>query len=89
MLFRSFRPVGCAHCAETGYHGRAAVHEVMTVTEEIRALAIERASADRITEVAVRDGMRRLRQDGFEKVKLGRTSIAEVTRVTGSGSASE
>ena len=58
----------------------------MTVTEEIRVLAIERASADRITEVAVRDGMRRLRQDGFEKVKLGRTSIAEVARVTGTGS---
>ena len=35
----------------------------------------------------MRDGMRRLRQDGFEKVKLGRTSIAEVTRVTGTGAA--
>jgi type IV pilus assembly protein PilB len=57
----------------------------MTVTEEIRNLAIERASADRIAEVAVRDGMRRLREDGLEKVKLGRTSIAEVSRVTGSG----
>ena len=61
----------------------------MTVTEEIRTLTIERASADRITEVATRDGMRRLRQDGFEKVKLGKTSIAEVARVTGTGAADE
>ena len=57
----------------------------MTITDEIRTLAIERASADRIAEVAVRDGMRRLRDDGLEKVKQGRTSIAEVARVTGTG----
>ncbi len=83
----AFGPAGCNRCGGSGYKGRLGLYEVMSVTEEIRALAIERASADRITEVAVRDGMRRLRQDGFEKVKLGRTSIAEVTRVTGTGSA--
>ena len=55
------------------------------MTEELRTLTIERASADRISEVAMRDGMRRLRQDGFEKVKLGKTSIAEVARVSGTG----
>jgi type IV pilus assembly protein PilB len=59
----------------------------MTVTDEIRRLAIERASADAIAEVAVRNGMRRLREDGLEKVKLGRTSIAEVARITGAGAA--
>ena len=58
------------------------------VNEEIRDLAIARASADQIAEVAVRHGMRRLREDGLEKVKLGRTSIAEVSRVTGSGALS-
>ena len=56
------------------------------MTEEIRTLAIERASADRIAEVAVRQGMRRLHEDGLEKVRQGRTSIAEVYRVTSSGS---
>jgi type IV pilus assembly protein PilB len=60
----------------------------MLVNEEIRDLAIARASADQIAEVAVRNGMRRLREDGLEKVKLGRTSIAEVARVTGSGAVS-
>ena len=85
----AFEPGGCSRCSGSGYKGRLGLYEVMTVTEEIRTLTIERASADRITEVAVRDGMRRLRQDGFEKVKLGRTSIAEVARVTGTGVADE
>ena len=57
----------------------------MTITDEIRRLAIERAPADRIAEVAMRDGMRRLRDDGLEKVRQGRTSIAEVSRVRGTG----
>jgi type IV pilus assembly protein PilB len=58
----------------------------MTITDEIRRLTVERASADRIAEVAVANGMRRLRDDGLEKVKLGMTSIAEIARVTGGGS---
>ena len=56
------------------------------MTEEIRTLAIERASADAIAAVAVRDGMRRLRDDGLDKVRHGVTSIAEVARVTSVGS---
>jgi type IV pilus assembly protein PilB len=82
----AYEPVGCARCGGSGYRGRIGLYEVMTVTEEIRTLAIERASSDRIAEVAVRQGMRRLRDDGLEKVKQGRTSIAEVYRVTSSGS---
>ena len=54
----------------------------MSVSEEIRALTIERASADEIGRVAIEQGMRPLREDGFDKVKQGVTSIAEVARVT-------
>ena len=54
----------------------------MTVSDEIRDLTIERASADVIRKVAVEQGMRPLRDDGLEKVKHGVTSIAEVARVT-------
>jgi type IV pilus assembly protein PilB len=79
----AYEPVGCARCNGSGYKGRLGLYEVMIMTEEIRSLAIERASADKITEVAVRDGMRRLREDGLHKVMLGRTSLAEVARVTG------
>jgi type IV pilus assembly protein PilB len=53
----------------------------MAVSEEIRALTVERASADRIRAVAVEQGMRPLREDGLVKVGLGLTSIAEVARV--------
>ena len=55
----------------------------MVITEEIRSLAIGRASADVIAEAAVRTGMRRLRDEGLEKVRAGLTSFAELARVTG------
>ncbi len=83
----AYEPAGCNRCGGSGYKGRVGLYEVMGLTDEIRSLAIERASADRIAEVAMRDGMRRLREDGLEKVKQGRTSIAEVARVTGTGAA--
>jgi type II secretory ATPase GspE/PulE/Tfp pilus assembly ATPase PilB-like protein len=54
----------------------------MTVSEEIRAMAIERVSADVIRTKAVEQGMRLLRDDGLDKVQGGVTSIAEVARVT-------
>ena len=56
----------------------------MTVTDEIRELILDRAPADEIAPLAMQQGMRRLRDDGLEKVRQGRTSIAEVARVTDS-----
>jgi type IV pilus assembly protein PilB len=82
----AYEPVGCPRCGGSGYKGRIGLYEVMPVTEEIRALAIERGSADRVAQIAVRDGMRRLRDDGLDKVRHGLTSIAEVSRVTSAGS---
>jgi type IV pilus assembly protein PilB len=79
----AYEPAGCPRCGGSGYKGRLGLYEVMTVTDEIRKLAIARASADQIGAVAVQQGMTRLREDGLEKVKQGRTSIAEVARVTG------
>jgi len=76
-----YRKVGCAACAHTGYHGRIGMYEVVTVTEEIERMAVERASSDRIREVAVEQGMIPLRQDGLAKVRAGTTSIEEVLRV--------
>jgi type IV pilus assembly protein PilB len=67
-----------------GYRGRLGLYEVMVMSDEIRALALERAPADQIATVAVREGMRRLREDGLDKVKSGLTSMAEIARVTGS-----
>jgi type IV pilus assembly protein PilB len=75
------RAVGCSACSNTGYRGRLAVHEVMTVTEEIERLTVARASSEEITRVAVEQGMRPLRDDGLAKVLLGRTTIEEIGRV--------
>ena len=59
------------------------------MTEEIRKLTIERASADQIRDVAIEQGMRPLQQDGIDKVRLGVTTIEEVARVTGSALAAD
>ena len=79
----AYEPVGCPRCAGTGYRGRIAIYEVMDVSNEIRDLALERRPASEMQEVAIRQGMRRMRDDGFEKVREGRTSIAEIMRVIG------
>ncbi len=78
----SYAPVGCSRCKNTGFKGRLGLYEVMPITDEIRTMAIERTSSEEIGRVAVEQGMRVLREDGFERVKQGVTSIAEVARVT-------
>jgi type IV pilus assembly protein PilB len=78
----AYEPLGCGRCGASGYKGRTGLYEVMVISDEIRDLTVERASAEDIRKVAVAQGMRPLRADGFEKVKNGITSIAEVARVT-------
>jgi type IV pilus assembly protein PilB len=75
-------PVGCTRCGASGYKGRIGLYEVMPLSDEIRDLTVQRASADRIAAAATGAGMRRLREDGLDKVRAGLTSFAEVTRVT-------
>jgi type IV pilus assembly protein PilB len=79
-----YEPIGCSRCAGSGYRGRLALYEVMTVSEPIRALILERASVDDMVAVALKEGMRRLREDGLQKVREGVTSIAEIERMTSS-----
>ncbi|GAB3573935.1 hypothetical protein GCM10027406_03160 [Leifsonia lichenia] len=76
-----FVPVGCPTCSNTGYRGRIAVHEVMAVSEEIERLAVGRASSAEIGRAAREQGMLTLREDGWEKAKLGLTSVEEILRV--------
>jgi len=76
-----YQPVGCTSCSGTGYRGRIAIHEVMTVTEEIERLAVARASSAEIGRLAREQGMLTLREDGWAKVQLGLTSVEEILRV--------
>jgi type IV pilus assembly protein PilB len=80
----AYEPVGCVRCGGMGYRGRTGLYEVMLISDEIRTLTLERGSAAQIAQVAQRDGMRRLREDGLQKVTSGLTSMAELARVTGS-----
>jgi type IV pilus assembly protein PilB len=76
-----YQPVGCSFCSNTGYRGRIAVHEVMTVTEEIERLAVTGQPSTDIGRMARQQGMITLREDGWAKVQLGMTSIEEILRV--------
>ncbi|MGO2654699.1 MAG: GspE/PulE family protein [Pseudoclavibacter sp.] len=77
-----WRPVGCHSCANTGYKGRIAIHEVMHVDDRIERLAVGDASVGDIADYAVSQGMATLRQDGLVKAAQGFTSVDEVLRVT-------
>jgi type IV pilus assembly protein PilB len=76
-----YRPVGCRNCANTGYRGRIALHEVMPISPEIESLTIRRSSSHEVREVAIAQGMYDLRADGLAKAAGGLTSVREVSRV--------
>jgi type IV pilus assembly protein PilB len=76
-----WRPAGCRSCANTGFRGRIALHEVMPVGEQIERLAVTHASAHEIQRTATAEGMEVLRVDGLRKVVSGETALAEVLRV--------
>ena len=80
----AYESTGCRRCGGTGYRGRLGIYEVMTLSSDIRRMALERRPSEEIRDVAIREGMRRLREDGLEKVRQGLTSIAEIARVIGS-----
>ncbi len=75
------RPVGCERCGGTGYLGRMAIHELMKATDGIRSLIRRRAPAADVRDLAAREGMRSLMQDGIRKVLAGHTDMVQVRSV--------
>jgi len=73
---------GCKQCNMTGYMGRKSVYEILILNEAIRSLVMDRAAASTIKDKAVENGMKTLRQAGWEIVFKGETSPEEVLRVT-------
>ena len=77
-----YRGRGCDRCNNSGYSGRTAILEVMTVTDEIRKVIIGRGSAMDIAKIAISQGMSTLRQAALGKVKEGATTLEQTLVVT-------
>jgi type II secretory ATPase GspE/PulE/Tfp pilus assembly ATPase PilB-like protein len=74
----TYRAVGCKRCDDSGFRGRAGIHELLTVTHTLRHLIQTNARSEELLQAATAEGMRTLRQDGIEKVLAGITTIEEV-----------
>jgi len=72
---------GCNVCKGSGYKGRMGIHEILVGTEEMRALMLKEIAAGPIRELAKKQGMRSLWEDGLTKVAKGHTTFEEVSRV--------
>jgi type IV pilus assembly protein PilB len=73
---------GCDKCKFTGFKGRTAIYEILVLDDEIRDMTLKRAPANEIRDVAIKNGMRTLFDDGMAKAEKGITTIREVLRVT-------
>ena len=78
----SYTGRGCQNCGNTGFRGRTALYEVMTMTDELRELILSGASSTELKRQAMADGMKTLRQSGVEKIVEGLTTVEEVMRVS-------
>ncbi|ANR69595.1 pilus assembly protein [Selenomonas sp. oral taxon 126] len=74
------RGQGCVHCHGSGYRGRMAIHEVLPVTERLRAAILAAHDKETLRRAAEGDGMATLWQDGAAKACVGKTTLAEVGR---------
>jgi len=77
-----YRGEGCEACGFTGYENRKGIFELMQPDEEIRRMIVAKEASNVIGHYARQQGMRTLREDGFEKVRSGLTTLEELVRVT-------
>ena len=77
-----FHGTGCRECRGSGYAGRTGIFELLIMNDELRELVVQRAAANVLRNVAVRAGLRLLREDGWDKVRAGLTTVEEVLRVS-------
>ena len=73
---------GCVECGQTGYRGRVALYEFFLMNEYIEDMVTRRASSVDLRQAGAKQGMKNLRQDGWNKVMRGVTSISEINRIT-------
>ncbi|MFA4836701.1 MAG: type II/IV secretion system protein, partial [Dehalococcoidia bacterium] len=75
-----YHGVGCNFCKDTGYLGRTGVFEVFVMSEQVRRMLVNRASAGEIRSQALSDGLVTMRYEGMKKVKEGITTPSEVLK---------
>jgi type II secretory ATPase GspE/PulE/Tfp pilus assembly ATPase PilB-like protein len=73
-----FHGVGCRACQGNGYRGRQGIFEMMSISDEVRSLILKNSASHEVRKVAVRQGMKSLREDGWRIVAQGRTTVDEV-----------
>jgi type II secretory ATPase GspE/PulE/Tfp pilus assembly ATPase PilB-like protein len=77
-----YKGKGCDACKNSGYAGRLGIYELLHVSDEIKKSVVARAAANEIKKIALKEGMRTLRDDGMDKLKRGITTVEELLRVT-------
>jgi len=85
MKYDLYEPAGCERCNNSGFKGRMAIHEALYFTKEIREIIVrsaEEVDEESIRQQARKDGTMSLRESGFDKAKMGLTSIQEVIAAT-------
>jgi type II secretory ATPase GspE/PulE/Tfp pilus assembly ATPase PilB-like protein len=79
---RFYEGRGCEACRFTGFRGRTGIFEYIAIDDDFRKMINRRASADQIRALALKKGCSTLRQDGWQKVRQGITTVSEIIRVT-------
>ncbi|MDE2214102.1 MAG: type II/IV secretion system protein [Candidatus Omnitrophica bacterium] len=79
---RVYRGRGCDVCNKTGYYGRTAIYEILHMNEAIRGMLTAKPSSERVKHAAMRNGMATLRQNGWQCVAAGITTVEEVLFVS-------
>jgi general secretion pathway protein E len=77
-----YRGKGCSACSQTGFRGRCGIYELLVIDDSIRELILKKTTAQAICDQAREKGMRTLREDGWDKVVKGITTVEEILRVT-------
>jgi type II secretory ATPase GspE/PulE/Tfp pilus assembly ATPase PilB-like protein len=78
---RLWRPKGCPKCGGTGYKGRMGIHELLVASDEVKRMVQKRKPVEELRQLAIREGMTTLLQDGIQKVLKGVTDFKQVRAV--------
>jgi type IV pilus assembly protein PilB len=77
-----YESVGCQACNQTGFHGRTAIGELLSLSDRVRELILEKKPSSEIRRAAHEEGMVSLRESALEKVRAGITTFKEINKVT-------